>query len=195
MTRTNPTGERCSPPQVSTLKTSRLSSRGGSLRGTPIDAQHGMEFIPMLPRSRFAWKQPPFTDVPLPFASSSRGARPPRGRAPESPWVRTSDVVPNRWASVAHVGLHLLFMFTLALLARRNLKLGRGDRRLGLPARRCPLRRGDAALGLWSAPRTGALPAPALFRRSLPRVLFVRIGLAPSISRSNLTLGSSGHGP
>ena len=49
---------------------------------------------------------------------------PAAGAGAESPWVRPSDVVPNRWASVAHVGLHLLFMFTLALLARRNLKLG-----------------------------------------------------------------------
>ncbi len=44
-------------------------------------------------------------------------------------WVRASDVVPSASGRIAHVGLHLLFMLTLAVLAHRNWKLGRSDRK------------------------------------------------------------------
>ncbi len=47
-----------------------------------------------------------------------------------SGWTRPSDVVPSRVARWAHVGLHLLFLIALALLARHNLRLGRGDKKL-----------------------------------------------------------------
>jgi serine/threonine-protein kinase len=47
-----------------------------------------------------------------------------------SHWVRPEEIVPSRWARLAHMGFHVTFMIGLALLARRNLRLGRGDTRL-----------------------------------------------------------------
>jgi hypothetical protein len=44
-------------------------------------------------------------------------------------WVRASDVVPSAPERIAHVGLQLILMISLALLARRNLRLDRGDRK------------------------------------------------------------------
>jgi serine/threonine-protein kinase len=44
-------------------------------------------------------------------------------------WARASDVVPSASGRIAHVSLHLLFMLTLAVLAHRNWKLGRSDRK------------------------------------------------------------------
>ncbi len=97
---------------------------------------------PRFASRRAAWEgtYPDAPEIPIRVEAASFAGRPiafrvvepwsePAGDR-ENPWVRPSDVVPNRWASVVHVGLHLLFMFTLAILARRNLKLGRGDRKL-----------------------------------------------------------------
>ena len=47
-----------------------------------------------------------------------------------SGWVRSEEVVPDARARFALVGFQLLFMLTLALLARHNLRAGRGDRKL-----------------------------------------------------------------
>jgi Protein kinase domain len=44
-------------------------------------------------------------------------------------WFHASDVVPSESGRIAHVSLHLLFMLTLAVLAHRNWKLGRSDRK------------------------------------------------------------------
>jgi serine/threonine-protein kinase len=49
--------------------------------------------------------------------------------APRASWVRASDVVPSAPARIAHVILQLLLMIALTLLARRNLRLDRGDRK------------------------------------------------------------------
>ena len=97
---------------------------------------------PRFASRRAAWEgtYPDAPEIPVRIETASFAGRPtsfrvvepwsePAGER-ENPWVRPSDVVPNRWASAAHVGLHLLFMFTLAILARRNLKLGRGDRKI-----------------------------------------------------------------
>ena len=48
----------------------------------------------------------------------------------ESGWVRASDTVPSASERLAFNGSYLLLILTLTLLARRNLKLGRGDRKL-----------------------------------------------------------------
>ena len=45
-------------------------------------------------------------------------------------WVRPEEIVPSPWARLAHLGFHVVFMIGLALLARRNLRLGRGDTKL-----------------------------------------------------------------
>ncbi len=45
-------------------------------------------------------------------------------------WVRAESVVPSASGRIAHVGFHLLFIITLAVLAQRNWKLGRSDRKL-----------------------------------------------------------------
>jgi serine/threonine-protein kinase len=45
-------------------------------------------------------------------------------------WVRAEAVVPSTSGRIAHVGFHLLFMLSLAVLAHRNWKLGRSDRKL-----------------------------------------------------------------
>ena len=47
-------------------------------------------------------------------------------------WNRPSDVVPSALERTAHVGFNLALLLTLTLLARRNLKLGRGDRKLSI---------------------------------------------------------------
>jgi len=44
-------------------------------------------------------------------------------------WVRAADVVPSTSGRIAHVSFHFLFMLTLAVLAHRNWKLGRSDRK------------------------------------------------------------------
>ena len=48
----------------------------------------------------------------------------------DSGWVRASDAVPSASERLAFNGFYLLLILTLTLLARRNLKLGRGDRKL-----------------------------------------------------------------
>lgn len=44
-------------------------------------------------------------------------------------WVHASDVVPSTSGRIAHVSLHFLLMLTLSVLAHRNWKLGRSDRK------------------------------------------------------------------
>jgi serine/threonine-protein kinase len=45
-------------------------------------------------------------------------------------WVRPSDAAAHPLARLAHLGLHLVLMLALGLLARHNLRLGRGDRKV-----------------------------------------------------------------
>ena len=52
--------------------------------------------------------------------------------ARESSWVRSEEILPSYWARLAHVAFELLFMTGLAMLARHNLRLGRGDSKLAL---------------------------------------------------------------
>lgn len=47
-----------------------------------------------------------------------------------SGWVRAADVVPDAWARFAHVALQLALILTLVLLAQRNFRAHRGDRKL-----------------------------------------------------------------
>jgi hypothetical protein len=91
-----------------------------------------------------AWKgnYPSASDIPIRVEAASFAGRPvsfrvvepwtPRGGEAEGggSWTQPSDAVTSHWARLAHVSLHLLLMLALALLARRNLRLGRGDRRL-----------------------------------------------------------------
>lgn len=93
---------------------------------------------------RAAWEgvYPGAPEIPIRIEAAARGGRPVHfriiepwtepGGAPESesPWARPSDAVGVNWARLMHIGLNLLFMLTLALLARRNMRLGRGDRKL-----------------------------------------------------------------
>jgi serine/threonine-protein kinase len=44
-------------------------------------------------------------------------------------WVRSWEVVSANWLRVAHIGFHSSLLLGLGLLARRNLRSGRGDRR------------------------------------------------------------------
>ncbi len=48
----------------------------------------------------------------------------------DSGWVLATDAVPSASERLAFNGFYLLLILTLTLLARRNLKLGRGDRKL-----------------------------------------------------------------
>ena len=47
-----------------------------------------------------------------------------------SGFVQAADVVPDAWASFAHVALQLVLILTLVLLAQRNFRANRGDRKL-----------------------------------------------------------------
>ncbi len=47
----------------------------------------------------------------------------------ENPWGRPSDVSRSSWGSLFHVSVMLLAILAAALLARRNMRLKRGDRR------------------------------------------------------------------
>ncbi len=47
-------------------------------------------------------------------------------------WVRAEGVVPSATGRIAHIVFHLLFILALAVLARRNWKLGRSDRKLAI---------------------------------------------------------------
>ena len=53
-----------------------------------------------------------------------------KGAVAVSHWVRPEEMMPSYWARLAHMGFQLLFMISLALLARHNLRLGRGDSKL-----------------------------------------------------------------
>jgi serine/threonine-protein kinase len=44
-------------------------------------------------------------------------------------WVRSWEVVSADWLRMAHIGFHFSLLLGLGLLARRNLRTGRGDRR------------------------------------------------------------------
>ena len=92
---------------------------------------------------RAAWEgvYPDAPEIPVRIEAASFRGRPiafrivepwtdARGAATESPWVRPEEIVPSPWARLAHVGFHLLFMIGLALLARHNLRRGRGDAKL-----------------------------------------------------------------
>jgi serine/threonine-protein kinase len=54
-------------------------------------------------------------------------------------WVRPEEILSSAWLRLAHVAFHVAFMAGLALLARRNLKLGRGDRKLAFRLAGCVL--------------------------------------------------------
>lgn len=53
-----------------------------------------------------------------------------KGASTVSHWVRPEEIVPSDWARLAHMGFHLLFTIGLAVLARHNLRRGRGDPKL-----------------------------------------------------------------
>lgn len=50
--------------------------------------------------------------------------------AEDDAWFQPADVVPSGSARIAHVAFHFVFIVALGLLARRNLRLGRSDRKL-----------------------------------------------------------------
>jgi serine/threonine-protein kinase len=91
---------------------------------------------------RAAWKGvfPDAPEVPIRIEAAAYRGRPVAFRVVEpwsepvgmtsDGWVRAESVVPSTSGRVAHVSLHLLFMLTLAVLAHRNWKLGRSDRKL-----------------------------------------------------------------
>jgi hypothetical protein len=106
-------------------------------------------FTPVEPRwlppsfadRRAAWegRYPDAPEVPIRVEAASFQGRPVAFRvvepwtkdaaAPRPGWVRSWDVVSANWMRLAHIGFHLSLLLGLGLLARRNLRSGRGDRR------------------------------------------------------------------
>ena len=90
---------------------------------------------------RAAWegRYPDAPEVPIRVEAASLRGRPVAFRivepwttvaASEGPgWVRPWEVVSDKWLRLAHIGLHFSLLLGLGLLARRNLRSGRGDRR------------------------------------------------------------------
>jgi serine/threonine-protein kinase len=90
---------------------------------------------------RAAWegRYPDAPEVPIRVEAASLRGRPiafrivePWTRAAEGSqpgWVRSWEVVSANWLRVAHIGFHFSLLVGLGLLARRNLRTGRGDRR------------------------------------------------------------------
>ena len=90
---------------------------------------------------RAAWegRYPDAPEVPIRVEAASLRGRPVAFRivepwttaaASESPgWVRPWEVVSDNWLRLAHIGFHFSLLLGLGLLARRNLRSGRGDRR------------------------------------------------------------------
>jgi hypothetical protein len=99
---------------------------------------------PVASDRRIAWKgvYPAAPDIPIRIEAASLAGRPvafsvmepwaePSGPAESSGgWTRPSDAMTSEWTRLVHVGFHLVLMLALGLVARRNLRLGRGDRRL-----------------------------------------------------------------
>jgi hypothetical protein len=90
---------------------------------------------------RAAWegRYPDAPEVPIRIEAASLRGRPVAFRivepwtaaatADNPGWVRPWEVVSANWLRVAHIGFHFSLLLGLGLLARRNLKSGRGDRR------------------------------------------------------------------
>ncbi len=91
---------------------------------------------------RAAWegRYPDAPEIPIRVEAASFHGRPialrivepwtPAAVGPAQPgWVRSWEVVPGNWIRVAHIGFHFSLLLGLGLLARRNLRTGRGDRR------------------------------------------------------------------
>jgi hypothetical protein len=89
---------------------------------------------------RAAWegRYPDAPEVPIRVEAAAFRGRPVAFRIvePWTPsgvdrpgWVRSWDVVSANWLRVAHIGFHFSLLLGLGLLARRNLRSGRGDRR------------------------------------------------------------------
>ena len=91
-----------------------------------------------------AWQgtYPDAPEIPIRIEAAFFGGRPvafdilepwdePAGQgAGGSGFVQAADVVPDAWASFAHVALQLALILTLVLLAQRNFRANRGDRKL-----------------------------------------------------------------
>jgi eukaryotic-like serine/threonine-protein kinase len=90
---------------------------------------------------RAAWdgRYPDAPEIPIRVEAASLDGRPvafrvlepwTRDAAAGRPgWVRSWDVVSENWMRLAHIGFHFSLLLGLGLLARRNLRSGRGDRR------------------------------------------------------------------
>ena len=89
---------------------------------------------------RAAWegRYPDAPEVPIRVEAAAFRGRPVAFRVVEPwtaggtdrpGWVRSWDVVSANWLRVAHIGFHFSLLLGLGLLARRNLRTGRGDRR------------------------------------------------------------------
>ena len=89
---------------------------------------------------RAAWegRYPDAPEIPIRVEAAALRGRPvafrivepwTAGGTDQPGWVRSWDVVSANWLRVAHIGFHLSLLLGLGLLARRNLRTGRGDRR------------------------------------------------------------------
>ena len=88
-----------------------------------------------------AWQgtYPDAPEIPIRIEAAFFGGRPVAFEILE-PWdeaggqgggfVQSADVVPDAWACFAHVALQLILILTLVLLAQRNFRANRGDRKL-----------------------------------------------------------------
>jgi hypothetical protein len=106
-------------------------------RFTPVEPRW---LPPVFADRRAAWegRYPGAPEVPIRVEAASFQGRPIAFRivepwtgaaADRSGWVRSWDVVSGNWMRVAHIGFHFSLLLGLGLLARRNLRSGRGDRR------------------------------------------------------------------
>jgi serine/threonine-protein kinase len=90
---------------------------------------------------RAAWegRYPDAPEIPIRIEAASLDGRPiafrivepwtPAAAAGHPGWVRSWEIVSDNWLRVAHIGFHFSLLLGLGLLARRNLRSGRGDRR------------------------------------------------------------------
>jgi eukaryotic-like serine/threonine-protein kinase len=95
---------------------------------------------PVFADRRAAWegRYPDAPEVPIRVEAAALRGRPISFRivepwasneANQPDWVRSWDVVSANWLRVAHIGFHFSLLIGLGLLARRNLRARRGDRR------------------------------------------------------------------
>ena len=114
--------------------------RPGEARPGDVHRRRATVAAPAFADRRAAWtgRYPDAPEIPIRVEAAAFRGRPVAFRivepwtasgADRPGWVRSWDVVSANWLRVAHIGFHFSLLLGLGLLARRNLRTGRGDRR------------------------------------------------------------------